>query len=76
MQKAVIDVSGMRKRGRARPPEGPAARSAAVAEVRALLGDAPRRRDLLIEILHRIQDAYGRSRRRTSSRWRRRCGSR
>ena len=26
---------------------------------RALLGDAPRRRDLLIEHLHRIQDAYG-----------------
>ena len=29
------------------------------AEVRALLGDAPRRRDLLIEHLHRIQDHYG-----------------
>jgi formate dehydrogenase len=28
-------------------------------EVRALLGDAPRRRDLLIEHLHRINDAYG-----------------
>jgi formate dehydrogenase len=27
--------------------------------VRKLLGDAPRRRDLLIEHLHRIQDAYG-----------------
>ncbi len=26
--------------------------------IRALLGDAPRRRDLLIEHLHRIQDAY------------------
>ena len=26
---------------------------------RALLGDAPRRRDLLIEYLHRIQDRYG-----------------
>ena len=32
---------------------------AAMEEVRALLGDAPRRRDLLIEHLHRIQDAYG-----------------
>src|SRR5512142_1294620 len=31
----------------------------AAAEVRALLGDAPRRRDLLIEHLHRIQDTYG-----------------
>ena len=28
-------------------------------EVRGLLGDAPRRRDLLIEHLHRINDAYG-----------------
>jgi formate dehydrogenase len=28
-------------------------------EVRALLGDEPRRRDLLIEHLHRINDAYG-----------------
>ena len=31
----------------------------ALAEVRALLGAAPRRRDLLIEYLHRIQDAFG-----------------
>jgi formate dehydrogenase len=29
------------------------------AEVRALLGAAPLRRDLLIEFLHRIQDCYG-----------------
>ena len=28
-------------------------------DVRALLGDAPRRRDLLIEYLHLIQDKYG-----------------
>src|SRR5262245_797792 len=28
-------------------------------EVRALLGDAPRRRDLLIEHLHKIQDRFG-----------------
>src|SRR5215510_5870298 len=28
-------------------------------EIRALLGDAPRRRDLLIEHLHRIQDRFG-----------------
>ncbi|MGD9294068.1 MAG: NADH-quinone oxidoreductase subunit F, partial [Roseobacter sp.] len=31
----------------------------ALAEVRELLGDAPRRPDLLIEHLHRIQDARG-----------------
>ncbi len=30
----------------------------ALEEVRDLLGNAPRRRDLLIEYLHRIQDAY------------------
>ena len=29
------------------------------AEVQGLLGDAPRRRDLLIEHLHKIQDTYG-----------------
>ncbi|MGZ8155931.1 MAG: NAD(P)H-dependent oxidoreductase subunit E, partial [Burkholderiales bacterium] len=31
----------------------------ALAEVQALLGDAPRRRDLLLEHLHKIQDRYG-----------------
>ncbi|WP_448188179.1 NAD(P)H-dependent oxidoreductase subunit E [Azospirillum sp. sgz301742] len=31
----------------------------ALAEVRAVLGGEPRRRDLLIEHLHRIQDAFG-----------------
>jgi formate dehydrogenase len=60
MHKAVIDVSGMRKRGAARGrPKGRQPDPAAVAEVQALLGDAPRRRDLLIEFLHRIQDAFG-----------------
>jgi formate dehydrogenase len=60
MQKAVIDVSGMRKRGSGRGlPKGRQADPTAVAEVRALLGDAPRRRDLLIEFLHRIQDTFG-----------------
>src|SRR5258708_12801807 len=31
----------------------------ALEEVRSLLGEAPRRADLLIEHLHRIQDRYG-----------------
>jgi len=31
----------------------------ALGEIQALLGDAPRRADLLIEHLHRIQDRYG-----------------
>ena len=58
-QKAIIDTSGMRKRGKAaRPPEGPRRSSRRRSpRSRALLGDAPRRRDLLIEFLHRIQDA-------------------
>jgi len=60
MQKAVIDVSGMRKRGIARGHlKGRQADPIAVAEVQTLLGDAPRRRDLLLEFLHRIQDAFG-----------------
>lgn len=45
-------------RGRA-TPKGRQYDDAALAEVRALLGDRPRRRDLLIEFLHLIQDAYG-----------------
>ena len=59
-QKAVIDVSGSRGRGKGRGrPKGRQVEPQALAEVRALLGDAPRRRDLLIEHLHRIQDAHG-----------------
>ncbi|HSA90640.1 MAG TPA: NAD(P)H-dependent oxidoreductase subunit E [Burkholderiales bacterium] len=45
---------------RVRPiPKGRAVDPKAVQEVQALLGDAPRRRDLLIEHLHRINDRYG-----------------
>ena len=47
---------------RRRPPRTPKGRQAdpqALADVRALLGDPPRRRDLLIEHLHKIQDRYG-----------------
>jgi formate dehydrogenase beta subunit len=45
---------------RVRPiPKGRAVDPQALAEVRALLGDAPRRADLLIEHLHRINDRYG-----------------
>ncbi|MBM3569558.1 MAG: NADH-quinone oxidoreductase subunit F [Alphaproteobacteria bacterium] len=47
-------------RGRAAgTPKGRQVEAAALAEVQDLLGDAPRRRDLLIEFLHRIQDRYG-----------------
>ncbi len=45
---------------RMRPvPKGRTLDVDALAEVRALLGEAPRRRDLLIEHLHRIQDHFG-----------------
>jgi formate dehydrogenase len=40
-------------------PKGRTVESTAAAEVAALLGEAPRRRDLLVEYLHRIQDRYG-----------------
>ena len=40
-------------------PKGRAVDPKALADVRALLGEAPRRADLLIEHLHRINDRYG-----------------
>jgi len=48
--------------GRRRPPRTPKGRQVdpqALLEIRALLTDRPRRRDLLIEHLHLIQDQYG-----------------
>ena len=47
-----------RRRGRAQP-KGRQVDPDARAEIRALLGDQPLRRDLLIEHLHLIQDRYG-----------------
>ncbi|MEA2719874.1 MAG: formate dehydrogenase beta subunit [Candidatus Eremiobacteraeota bacterium] len=53
----VAGEEGRRKKrrasGRGRPVD-----PAALEEVRALLGDEPRRRDMLIEHLHKIQDRY------------------
>ena len=47
-------------RGKGRhTPKGRQLDDGAHAEVLALLGDAPRNRDLLIEFLHLVQDAYG-----------------
>ena len=40
-------------------PKGRAVDAKALEEVRALLGDAPRRRDLLIEHLHKLNDKFG-----------------
>jgi len=47
-----------RRRG-ADQPKGRQVDPAALAEIRTLLGDRERRRDLLIEHLHLIQDRYG-----------------
>jgi len=53
-------VPSTAKRARVRgTPKGRSVDPKAREEVRALLKDAPRRRDLLIEYLHRIQDHYG-----------------
>lgn len=56
------DRNGVWKSGKGRgrkTPKGRQLDDRAWAEVRALLGEEPRRRDLLIEYLHRIQDRYG-----------------
>lgn len=47
------------RRPRDRGPKGRPLDDAALSEVRALLGMRERRRDLLIEFLHLIQDRYG-----------------
>jgi NADH:ubiquinone oxidoreductase subunit F (NADH-binding)/NADH:ubiquinone oxidoreductase subunit E len=52
-------VASKRERAARGKPKGRVVEPRARAEVRALLGNAPRRRDLLIEHLHRIQDRYG-----------------
>jgi formate dehydrogenase len=60
MRQSVVDTSALGAKRAARGhPKGRPLDAQAVAEVRALLGDAPRRRDLLIEFLHRVQDRYG-----------------
>ena len=57
--KTIIPIASADRQRRARAyPKGRAVDPQALDEVRALLGDAPRRRDLLIEFLHRIQDHY------------------
>src|SRR6516165_2313456 len=51
---------GMGRRRAPRTPKGRQIDPQAHEQIRALLGDRPRRRDLLIEHLHLIQDHYGR----------------
>src|SRR5438105_5740497 len=58
--RTVIDISRLgRKRGARSAPKGRQVDAQALEEVRSLLGELPRRRDLLVEFLHRIQDAHG-----------------
>ncbi|HEV8502667.1 MAG TPA: NAD(P)H-dependent oxidoreductase subunit E [Casimicrobiaceae bacterium] len=58
--RAVVDLTQLRgRRGVRNRPKGRAVDPAALAEVRAVLGEAPRRRDLLIEHLHKLQDRFG-----------------
>ncbi len=56
-ERAGVWKSG-RGKGR-RTPKGRQYSDAALADVHRLLGDRPRRRDLLIEFLHLLQDAFG-----------------
>ncbi len=58
--RAVVDLTQLRgRRGVRNRPKGRAVDPAALAEVRAVLDEAPRRRDLLIEHLHKLQDRFG-----------------
>ena len=63
--------AGRRNRPR-KTPKGRQVEPQALDEVRALLGERERRRDLLIEHLHLIQDSTAISPPRISPRWRRR----
>ena len=59
---ALHDKKGIWKSGKGKgrhTPKGRQLDDTALAEVNALLGETPRRRDLLIEFLHLIQDRYG-----------------
>lgn len=56
------NTDGIWKSGRGkgrRTPKGRQLEDAALADVQDLLGERPRRKDLLIEFLHLIQDRYG-----------------
>src|SRR5271155_323266 len=57
-----MNTTELPTKSRRRPSSKPKGRQTdprALEEVRALLGDRPRRRDLLIEHLHLLQDCYG-----------------
>ncbi len=59
---ALDERKGVWKSGKGkgrRTPKGRQLEDGAWSDVKSLLGDRPRRRDLLIEYLHLIQDSYG-----------------
>jgi formate dehydrogenase beta subunit len=56
---AVSEKTTVGRRKPRRTPKGRQVDLRALEEVRSLLGDRPRRRDLLIEHLHLVQDQYG-----------------
>ncbi|MFL6719500.1 MAG: NAD(P)H-dependent oxidoreductase subunit E, partial [Burkholderiaceae bacterium] len=60
MNKIIIPIAvqGASKQRKRQAPKGRRVDPQALSEVQALLGDMPRRRDLLIECLHLIQDQY------------------
>ena len=53
-----MEMTNIKRKPRA-TPKGRQVDPEALAELRALLGEAPRRRDLLIEHLHLLQDHFG-----------------
>ena len=55
----IAAATGPLRERKRQGPKGRRADDVALAEVRALLGERPRRPDLLIEHLHLLQDAYG-----------------
>ncbi|MBE0622495.1 MAG: NAD(P)H-dependent oxidoreductase subunit E [Burkholderiales bacterium] len=59
MNQVIIPIKAKAKDKRRGASKGRASDPKALAEVRSLLGAQPRRRDLLIEHLHKIQDSYG-----------------
>ena len=73
MDARTDDRGGLGRRNRPRKtPKGRQVEPQALAEVRALLGERERRRDLLIEHLHLSRTATAISPPRISPRWRRR----
>jgi NADH:ubiquinone oxidoreductase subunit F (NADH-binding)/NADH:ubiquinone oxidoreductase subunit E len=55
----AVAAAGPSRERKRQAPRGRRVQPQALAEVQALLGDTPARRELLIEYLHRIQDAHG-----------------